>query len=218
MIAHHPPSEVLADWARGSLHAGAMLAVGCHVHGCALCRDEAALWESTAGTFLEATAPVPLVDGALARVLSLMDEAGGVRGFDSEEIAPKFLRRFDVPQLLLRQRIGMRRWVTPKIWFAPIATGTNSTARTYIVFAGRNTTLPMHTHVGREFTCVLAGRFSDDSGSYGPGDFAETDDMITHAPAVTGETECLCLISAEAPMRLTGTPARVIQALAGNLY
>ena len=46
----------------------------------------------------------------------------------------------------------------------------------------------------------------------------ETDDTITHAPAVTAEDACLCLISADAPMRLKGQPARFIQALAGTLY
>lgn len=132
--------------------------------------------------------------------------------------SPEYLRRFDPPAPLLAQTIGMRRWVTPNIWFAPIAIPANSSARTYLVYARRNTTMAKHTHVGHEFTSVLYGSFSDDTGTYGPGDFAETDNSIVHAPAITGESDCLSLISTDAPMRLVGLTARVIQTMTGTLY
>jgi predicted ChrR family anti-sigma factor len=65
---------------------------------------------------------------------------------------------------------------------------------------------------------VIAGAFLDDSGRYAQGDFACTDEAITHSPNVTEDVECLCLISADAPMRLKGLPARIIQSLTGTLY
>ncbi|HEY5046801.1 MAG TPA: ChrR family anti-sigma-E factor, partial [Rhizomicrobium sp.] len=193
MIRHHPSGDVLSDWARGALHAGAMLAVACHIHGCANCREETALWESLGGALLNSLSPTPLRDDALVRIFQRLDSAGAARAAPRERRVPAFLRRFDLPTPLLKQRIGMRRWVTPDIWFAPIEVQPRSAARTYLVHAKRNTTLLKHTHVGREFTSVLFGSYTDATGTYDPGDFCEADETVVHAPAVSGEAGCLCL-------------------------
>jgi putative transcriptional regulator len=218
VIQHHPSVDLLSDWARGGLHAGAMLAVGCHIYGCAICREEAALWESVGGSLLGAGPSASLSEGALARALERLDATAPTLAASTRNRAPAYLHRFDPPAPLLAQKIGMRRWVTPNIWFAPIAITSDSTARTYLVYARRNTIMAKHTHVGHEFTSVLYGSFSDDTGTYGPGDFAETDDSIVHAPAITGDADCLSLISTDAPMRLVGLTARVIQTMTGSLY
>jgi putative transcriptional regulator len=215
MIRQHPAPEVLAAFAAGSLHGGAMLVIACHVDACAVCRAEVSLWESTGGAFLEASETAALSEDAFDRLLPALD-APAPRHRAPE--IPKYLRRFDVPAPLLSRRIGMRRWVTPNIWFAPIAVGAKPPTRTYLVYSRRNTMFPEHTHVGREFTYVLHGSFSDATGTYGKGDLAETDESVLHSPTVTGESDCLCLSSADAPMRLLGLPARIIQVLAGRHY
>jgi putative transcriptional regulator len=215
MIRHHPAPEILTAYAAGSLHSGAMLAIACHVDICETCRGDVALWESAAGALLEVSEPAALSEGAFERLLPMLDEALPARR--ALEI-PKYLQRFDVPAPLLSHRIGMRRWVTPNIWFAPVAIGGKSSVRTYLVYSRRNTIFPEHTHVGREFTFVMHGSFSDATGTYGKGDLAETDESVMHSPAVTSETDCLCLSSADAPMRLMGLPARIIQVLAGRHY
>jgi len=217
-MQHHPSVELLSDWARSGLHAGAMLAVGCHVCGCAICRRETALWESVGGNLLDATPSASLSEGALARALDRLDTTVQAPSASAQNRAPGYLQRFNPPAPLLAQKIGMRRWVTPNIWFAPIAIPSESSERTYLVYARRNTTMAKHSHVGREFTSVLCGSFSDDTGTYGPGDFAQTDDSVTHAPAITGDADCLSLISTDAPMRLVGLTARVIQTMTGTLY
>lgn len=215
MTQHHPSPEILAEYASGALHAGAMLVVACHIESCAVCRSEVALWEGAAGALLESSTPVALSEGALERMLMKLEmvEPQAVR-----HPVPDFLARFDLPAQLMSQKIGRRRRVTPNIWFAPIEMPAQGAPRTYLVYAGRNTTLAEHTHAGREFTHVLAGAFVDGSGRYAKGDFACTDEAITHTPAVTEESECLCLISADGPMRLTGMAARIIQSLTGTLY
>ena len=215
MTQHHPSPEILAEYASGALHAGAMLVVACHIERCAVCRSEVALWEGAAGALLESSTPVALSEGALERMLMRLDtvEPQAVR-----HPVPDFLARFDLPAQLMSQKIGRRRRVTPNIWFAPIEMPAQGAPRTYLVYAGRNTTLAEHNHAGREFTHVLAGAFVDGSGRYANGDFACTDEAITHTPAATEESECLCLNSADGPMRLTGIAARVIQGLTGTLY
>jgi putative transcriptional regulator len=215
MIRHHPAPDILAQYAAGALHAGAALVVACHLEGCAVCRSEAGLWESVGGAFLEESAPSPLSAGALNRMLARLDAAAPVM---TEPVLPDFLRRFAIPKVLKAERIGRRRRVTPSIWFAPVAMPDEGHARTYLVYAARNTALAEHTHRGREFTHVIAGAFADPSGRYGEGDFALTDETVTHNPTVTMEAECLCLISADAPMRLSGLAARFLQTVTGTRY
>ncbi|MDE1938253.1 MAG: ChrR family anti-sigma-E factor [Alphaproteobacteria bacterium] len=215
MIRYHPSLEILEAYARGALNAGSALVVACHVHGCAVCRSEAAILEDAGGAFLQDTTPAAVSGDALERIFTRIDD---VPPPSARVKAPGFLERFSVPAPLRRQRVGFRRWVTPNIWFAPVHVRPKPEALTYLVYAGKNTTLARHTHRGQEFTSVLYGRFSDESGAFGPGDFAQTDESVEHAPAVMSDSECLCLISADAPMQLLGLPARIIQTMTGSLY
>jgi putative transcriptional regulator len=215
VIRHHPSPDILVEYAGGTLQPGAMLVVACHLAACAVCRQEAGLWECVGGALLEDASPAPLPNNALAQMLSRLED-------DTPQpkapTPPKYLQRFAIPAPLAAQKIGHRHWVTPGIWFAPVAAPAGSDARTYLVYARANTVLAEHRHAGREFTHVLAGAFSDDSGVYDAGDFALAENDLEHAPTVTGDGECLCLISADAPMRLKSFPARLIQAITGTLY
>jgi putative transcriptional regulator len=212
MTRHHPDPEILAEYAAGHLHRGAMLVIACHLESCVLCRQEAGLWESVGGALLEDSAAMEMSDGALARTMARLEEPEA-----ASPALPSFLARFEIPKHLAAQKIGRRRFVTPAIWFAPVEAG-DGEARTYLVYAKPGTVLAEHSHRGREFTQVLAGAFSDATGIYDKGDFALTDDALSHTPAVTGASECLCLISAEAPMRLKSLPARILQAMTGSHY
>lgn len=214
MIRHHPAPETLADYARGALDAGAMLVIACHIHDCATCRSEAGLWESTGGALLETIEPVALSEDALEKTLARLESAPAAR----EHRAPRYLRQFNVPGPLARQHIGFRRWVTPNIWFAPVYMDGESEARTYLVYARAGTTLAEHTHGGAEYTQVIHGSFADSTGTFAKGDFARVDGEVLHAPAVTLDSDCLCLSNSDAPMRLTGSIARVVQSALGTLY
>jgi putative transcriptional regulator len=217
MIRHHPSPEVLSGYARGALPEGMTLVVSCHLHGCDFCRREIALLESVGGTLLLAAAPVALADDALARTLARIDGIAEHAPRPAKSL-PEFLKRFPVPQPLHGHDIGSQLWLTPSIWFAPIRFAPASQSRTYLVYAKKDTTLPEHTHRGREYTTVLCGSYHDGAGNFAQGDFEEADDSLSHAPAVTAKSECLCVISADAPMQLHGRIARMIQAVTGNLY
>jgi putative transcriptional regulator len=203
---------MLADYAGGKLHNGAMLVVACHLEGCALCRQEVSVWECAGGALLEEAEPIALSADALAKMMARLEASE-----KPKPAVPGFLSRFDIPPALAAQKIGRRRFVTPSIWFAPVAADAGA-ARTYLVYAKAGTVLAEHTHRGREVTHVIAGAFSDGEGVFGSGDFALTDDTHTHSPTVTQDGECLCLISAEAPMRLMSFPARILQAITGHQY
>jgi len=216
MIRHHPSGDILADYASGALRAGAALVVACHVDGCEACGREVSLLEGLGGLFLAKAAPVALSDSALERTLKRIAENGHHE--PGNGAVPEFLARFNLPRQLRRHDIGARRWLAPGIWFAPIDMETGGDDRTYLIYGAKDVTLPRHTHAEREFTAVLHGTYCDDLGRFTAGDFAEADDETWHAPDVTSDSECLCLISSDGPMKLAALSARLIQTFAGKQY
>jgi putative transcriptional regulator len=216
MIGHHPSGELLSAHAAGGLRPGAALVVACHLETCEACRREVSLLEGLGGLFLAKATPVALSDGALERTLRRLDMNG--RSPARTLSLPEYLSRFDVPRPLRQHDIGPRRWLAPGIWFAPVDMTPGNEARTYLVWAAKNVTLPRHTHAEREFTAVLHGAYRDDLGNFAAGDFAEADDEIWHAPKVVPETDCLCLLSSDGPMKLAAFSARLVQTFAGMQY
>lgn len=214
MIRHHPSPELLTDYARGALHRGVALVMACHLDCCMACRREVLLWESVGGAMLEDIAPEPLAHESLQTAMANLDKPlkAAARKF------PRHLEHYAVPRPLRHARIGLRRWVTPAIWFAPVPSGRDEKSRTYLVYSARGITMPAHTHSGHEFTQVLHGQFTDPLGTFAQGDFAQTDETVGHAPAISCSSGCLCLISSDAPMQMIGRSARVAQWLLGTMY
>lgn len=64
--------------------------------------------------------------------------------------------------------------------------------------------VPRHTHAGREYTLCLEGGFSDERGSYGPGDLSIADADITHMPQADDDGVCIVLTVTDAGLKFTG--------------
>jgi len=216
MIRHHPSGDLLASYAAGSLNAGAALVVGSHVDVCAVCRSEVSLLNGLGGLLLAKTAPAPLSEGALDRMMKRLGEDRARAR--AETPLPRFLNGFAIPRRLKAEDIGAKMWLAPGIWFAPVKADRETEGRTYFVYGAKNKTLPQHTHPGRELTVVLKGAYTDVLGDFAVGDFAEADDTISHAQIVSPDSECLCLISSDGPMKLEGFIARAVQSFAGHRY
>ena len=64
--------------------------------------------------------------------------------------------------------------------------------------------LPVHRHVADEFTVVLQGGYTDNTGNYGVGDFAVGPGPQEHEPIADPGEPCIALIVLEKPIVLTG--------------
>ena len=53
--------------------------------------------------------------------------------------------------------------------------------------------VPLHSHVGKEYILVLEGSFHDQFGKYSKGDIQINDQKIKHTPVASRETGCVCL-------------------------
>lgn len=227
MINHHPPSDLLLDYATGSLPEPAALVVASHAAMCPQCRSEIAATEAVGGALLDRIEPIQVSDVALAAVMARLDGAGAKSalsnvtsprrrrtehcgdatpvGACAGELMPQPLRRYageDLSRLAWR-KVG-KMFEEAKL---PIEM-TGFKASLMRLPAG--STIPIHTHGGREYTLVLAGGFRDNGVRFERGDFAFKDASDTHRPVVDPEGDCLCLAVLDAPVRLTGMIGRLI--------
>ena len=209
---HHPTEVVLAGYASGALADGPSLTVSAHLDHCPACRARVRLFEQVGGALLADVPEVEMAEDALAKAFARLERpAPALRASTPVPLAPKGVK---LPSALARRGIGARRWVSPGIWVAPVHSNTPDGWRTYVLCVPKGVAIPHHGHNGPEFTAVLQGRFVDEDGLYGPGDFAESGQGLEHHPAVDGDEACVCLISGHGGLRATGI-LRLIQPLIG---
>ena len=84
-------------------------------------------------------------------------------------------------------------------------------AKVYRIASG--TAVPIHTHTGAEVTLVLSGGFTDETGSYGPGDISIQEAGGEHQPVADDDGECMVLAVNEGEIKLTGPIGRVLNLL-----
>lgn len=205
-ISHHPPEDLLADFAAGKLEEAHQLVVGVHVAGCPRCARFVQAIEHLAGTALEDVAPVPIAPDAFDRVMSRIHEAPKVTA------APPLASDADddVPPALRKYRIGKRRRVAPGLSLRPIELSGQGQARAFLLRSAPGSRMLEHTHTGTELTLVLEGSFSHEGGRFGPGDFDYGDDEVDHRPIVGDEGPCLCLVAMTGDLRMNGFLGRLI--------
>ncbi|AWM09897.1 MULTISPECIES: ChrR family anti-sigma-E factor [Bradyrhizobium] len=205
-ISHHPPEELLADFAAGNLEEAHQLVVGVHVAGCPRCARFVRAIEQLAGAALEDVEPVPIAPDAFDRVMSRIHLS------PAETAAPRLASDIDhdLPPALRNYRIGKRRRVAPGLSMRPIELSGSGSARAFLLRSAPGSRMLEHTHTGTELTLVLEGSFSHEGGRFGPGDFDYGDDEVDHRPIVGDEGPCVCLVAMTGDLRMNGFLGRLI--------
>jgi putative transcriptional regulator len=207
-ISHHPPEELLADFATGRLDEAEHLVVSVHVAQCPACRRFTGALEHLAGAALEETVPVAMKADAFASILSRLDDAPEA---PRAELPPAHeLPDDDLPEILRRFRFGKQRRVAPGLKMQPIILPGAGESRAFLLWSAPGARMLEHSHSGTELTCVLKGSFSHDGGKYGPGDFDFGDGDVDHQPIVGPEEPCLCLVAMSGDLKLHGMLGRLI--------
>jgi len=219
MIAHHPASEVLLDYAAGALAEGPSIAVATHLSLCALCRAEVARFEALGGALVAEAAEAAgagVDDALLAATLARLDAPGAAAPAPAAPALDDAARRLlpsplwpyldAPPESLNWKRIG--RGVREARIAVP---GERRKVSLLRIRAGA--AVPVHTHVGDELTVVLSGGYTDAGGHYGRGDFVALDEAHEHRPLADAGEDCICLTVVDAPARLTGPIGRLLNPL-----
>lgn len=202
MANYHPTPEMLTDFSAGNLQLGHALCVSAHTEHCDECRTNLQRLNSIATNLFDGLEPANLPDTLRNAVFSKLDDERieePVREKTGSTHIPRALQQF------ISESYESLSWkkVSSMIQLAHLSTDVSGSKVSLMrIRAGGK--VPMHTHSGEEYTLLLEGSFSDESGLYNVGDFLVRDERHKHRPVVTKDRECICLTVTDAPVTLTG--------------
>ena len=214
MSRHPAPDELLLDYATGALPSGPALAVALHVALDAKSHKTVDRLSALGGALIErepaSEFSVDLDDAALERALARLDEVP-VEAKRETSIHPVF--GWAPAPLVPHLRPGMD-WRRVMGKFDEIRLDLpGDFHRVSLLRLEPGSGLPQHKHTGYEFTVVLQGGYTDETGNYGVGDFAVGPGDQRHEPIADPGEPCIAMIVVEQPIVLTGPWGRWLNPL-----
>ncbi|MGE0665458.1 MAG: ChrR family anti-sigma-E factor [Sphingomonadales bacterium] len=201
---------LLLDYASGALKEGPALAVATKLAMDPSARSRYEELEAAGGILFDELAPETVSGGLLAATLQRLDPEAGApqvalspRDGDRHRLLPSPLWRY-APEGL--EGLHWKRWGR-NVREAVLPLADRGHRATLLQVRGGHGVL-RHTHEGREYTLVLSGSFSDETGRYGAGALQICDDAVRHRPVADKGADCLCLTVLDAPMHFTGPIGR----------
>ncbi len=226
MIHHHPSTDILIEYANGSLPWAVNIGVAAHVQLCKKCQQQVQLLNNIGGAALQNTPSEAVSDELFSRVMGRIDHhceesqakastetlstKEGLGGEDSA-FTPKTKRftppltQVEVPAIIKKLLPGKIKWrrISGALKSARLVTGQKEYEVCFHKIR-KGGTVVEHDHRGLEITVVLEGSFSDKNGVYQRGDFIVKKPGETHQPTAARNHDCLCLSICEAPVKVTG--------------
>lgn len=206
--------SLLIDYASGSLPLALEVLVESHISMNPSSARSIRMLLQIGGALMENSDPISMSEGSFKR---LMDEIDG--GQQNEEAAKSDVSN-DNGKLPLPLRNFVSEATFPKNW-RRIGIGLSEqtvdfgeefgNAKLYRIAPGFG--VPSHSHDGNEVSLVLAGGFTDEYGSYGPGDISIQETGAVHKPVADADGECIVLAVNEGPIVLTSPVGRLLNML-----
>jgi putative transcriptional regulator len=216
MIAHHPAPELLLTYASGSANEGVGLLIATHLALCPECRAEVADAEAAGGALLNQLAPAQMGEAALEKVLQKLDSQN--ENLLTKTRAHRAPAKNPVPEPL-RSYLGGD---FDRVAWRPVAGGISHVplfrrggARVELIRAAPGAGVATHTHRGEELTLVLAGGFSDATGTYARGDVQTASPDILHRPLADPGEDCINLAVTDGALIFQSLPFKLIGRLFG---
>lgn len=202
MAKLHPNTDLLTEYAAGTLPLAQAACVSAHMNYCKQCRQSVGQLVDLGATLFDQLQPEPVGEAQLEAVLARLDDVPPLRYTrpDQGEVGktPAILQR------LMRGEFTELAWkkITRSLSISYLKTGDpNYEFALYHIKAGGR--IPEHTHRGSEMTLVLEGGFSDEEGSYHQGDFIFREPSDVHSPTALQSEDCICLAVLDAPLKFT---------------
>jgi putative transcriptional regulator len=215
MSRHPAPEELLLDYAAGALPEGPALVVALHVALDPAARRLVETLSGLGGVLLEDEPAAGVDPSALAHDL---DRA--MAELDRVTVEPRSVPRpappgFEWAPPALRRYLGPApRWKRKLGGFEEIRLGLHGDShRVSLLRLQSGKGLPVHHHVGNEYTVVMQGGYTDNTGNYGVGDFAMGPGGQDHEPIADPGEPCIALIVLEKPIVMTSVWGRLFNPL-----
>lgn len=177
--------------------------------------------ESIAGIFLESEQSAELSEGAAATAMAMIDAFEASREVPVQAIhqANEGLDEFlALPEPLREtalQSFQSNKWQSLTRGIRRLKLEADSQAEIELYRIEPGCSVPRHSHAGSEFTLVVSGGFSDESGSFGPGDISVKGPEDTHQPTGDMDGVCYALAVRDGGLVFTGMMG-VVQRLIGQ--
>jgi putative transcriptional regulator len=209
-MSHPAPEELLLDYAAGALAAGPALAVALHVALDPAARRTIERLGALGGALMEGEGDTPFDEALLQSTLARLD--GVSVGPRPAPYVPRPGFEWAPPPLAHHLGSDMR-WRRVFGGLEEMRLSLPGEHRVSLLRLAPGRGLPMHRHVGDEFTVVLQGGYTDSTGNYGVGDFAVGPGPEQHEPIADPGDPCIALIVVEKPIVLTGPFGRFLNPL-----
>jgi len=209
---HHATEETLMRLGAGTLAAGPSIVVRAHLADCAACRLKVARYEAVGGALLQREEPAGLPADMLATLRARIEgESRQTVAAPVDQPSPSYVDGIRLPDSLVGCEVGPWRWIAPGRHMSRIKAPHAPEANLILLKVGPGLALPDHGHVGKEFTYIISGSYTDHFGTFRRGDLAEMDDDVEHQPIVDAGDTCICLAALEGRMRFKGLIGRMLQ-------
>jgi len=216
MIKHHPSNELLVQFSEGNLPATLSVAVAIHVEMCPVCQKQLATLEAkNANTAFEDV----VNDNDICFDQIMFDNITSDESVDEVYEQPAIKvevkgREYTLPRALTR--IGHSSFMQiGKLARSRIALD-DGALRASLLHIDAGGEIPEHTHTGFELTLLLDGEFSDEDGSYVPGDFMMLDGRHNHTPK-TAEG-CLCFTVVSSALHFNKGISKLLNPIGNLIY
>lgn len=213
-ISHHLDEATLLAYAAGTLNEAFSVVVAAHVSMCSQCRQAVRRAEAMGGELLEESYSVAISNEARARMMAQLDVVAPLNAPDhSRQHAPGNGLPRPLARMLGGADLDAIRWRTlaPGIAVHDLPLSPEARGQLKLLRLGAGRAMPEHGHGGEELTLVLKGAYRDRFGEFRAGDVADLDESVEHSPVVTEDGPCICLVATEAPTRMKGILARMLQ-------
>ncbi|MEL7482365.1 MAG: ChrR family anti-sigma-E factor [Pseudomonadota bacterium] len=207
---HHDLGELYSAYSAGTLDPAFALLVETQAALRSDVAEETVIGEAIAGEVFDTEETAELSDGLLARTFEMIDaqrvsDMAHKRAAAAGRQLLDEVTRLPVPVFEpVIDAISENGWVTPTAGVRRLDLDVSSEAEVEIYRIEPGRSVPRHSHDGMEFTLVMTGGFTDETGAYGPGDLSVKGPNDTHQPTADADGVCYTLAVRDGAVRLTG--------------
>lgn len=208
MTKHHPDINLLTEYVNGSSSIAESIAIKTHLHFCPACETKIHHLTQLAASLFASLEPVPLTALSFEQLFDLatsehLDARKG--SCPRKPCLPETHEESLPPTLheLLHASPGKWQKLTRSLQ-TMIFRNVDPEHEIALHKIKAGCKVPKHDHRGMEITVLLKGSFSDEHGIYSPGDFVVSQPGHVHQPVSAVNEDCFCLSVQEAPIKLTG--------------
>ncbi|BED91228.1 anti-ECF sigma factor ChrR [Pseudoalteromonas sp. MM1] len=226
MIKHHPSETLLAQYCSAQLPASLSVAVSIHVDMCPVCQAKVAQLEAENAkeVFSESQLSSSTVKNSHdteevdfgTDLLNLITADPSID--EVYEVEPVTIQvnehNYELPRALTRISHG-RFTQVGKLARSRVAID-DGPLRSSLLHIGAGGEIPEHTHTGFEVTLLLDGEFSDEEGSYVPGDFIWQDGSHQHTPLT--KNGCLCFTVVSSALHFNKGLSKLLNPIGNLIY